>query len=618
MTQQSAGRESSNMVSETSRKRHRDPEDAQGPRVLNASPSPNPIDSTLPSTKKRRSTRSPDGESQETKLAQALLPSDQDSRLSVGASAPLKNIGGKSIDSREQSKVSEVRSQESGAKQRQDHGSRHLSKSSNQELREPQGIEDLKAKTVGNLPSFRRKNREDRGDVSRRDRNQYSAYDRRDQPRQRSRSPLDRRRVDRYTPPPRRSHSPGDRRRSRSPRRQSPGKRHREYQLRRSRSPSPIRRSLPAEQVRQRKRPGRGARVDAGNVQAWRQREEERERQQEREAQHTVQERGVQAISNQFYNSRPDWVKEKGRGWRTTGSQIKGIRSFNNWVKSTLIQKFSPGDAPSSGAEEGGWADAGNSIVDAQKAPLLVLDMGCGKGGDLGKWDKAPDRVGLYVGLDPAAESIQQANSRYAEMNGRRRTFEAHILVQDCFGDWIGNVPIIQQVGIDPDVGPGASMMSSRWGGGGGFDIVTMMFSMHYSFQNEAAARMMLRNAAGALKKGGRFIGVGPSSDALSEKVAAWHRQRKEKEEAAKAPGNNLGKQNGHDGIEDKEGHAAGSANTNELSWGNSIYKVVFSDWHATPEDGIFRPAYGHPYHFFLEEAVDVPEFVVPWEAFRA
>ena len=51
--------------------------------------------------------------------------------------------------------------------------------------------------------------------------------------------------------------------------------------------------------------------------------------------------------------------------------------------------------------------------------------------------------------------------------------------------------------------------------------------------------------------------------------------------------------------------------------WGNEIYRVRFPG--ETPEDGVFRPPYGWKYNFFLDEAVDqVPEYVVPWFAFRA
>ncbi|MDF3774617.1 hypothetical protein, partial [Enterobacter hormaechei] len=37
--------------------------------------------------------------------------------------------------------------------------------------------------------------------------------------------------------------------------------------------------------------------------------------------------------------------------------------------------------------------------------------------------------------------------------------------------------------------------------------------------ENEALARGMLRNVSGALKKGGKFIGVMPNSNVISEKV---------------------------------------------------------------------------------------------------
>lgn len=67
----------------------------------------------------------------------------------------------------------------------------------------------------------------------------------------------------------------------------------------------------------------------------------------------------------QHYNA----VPERGREWRSTESKIKGLRSLNNWIKSTLIQKFSRPEMP----------------VEHMK----VLDMACGKGGDLGKWEKA-------------------------------------------------------------------------------------------------------------------------------------------------------------------------------------------------------------------------------------
>jgi len=140
--------------------------------------------------------------------------------------------------------------------------------------------------------------------------------------------------------------------------------------------------------------------------------------------------------------------------------------------------------------------------------------------------------------------------------------------------------------------------MASRWGGGGGFDVVSMMFCMHYAFESEEKARGMLRNVAGSLKKGGRLLGVIPNSDVLSAKVKEFHDKRKEREK------------NGDDNEE-------GEVEEEVPEWGNSIYRVRFPG--KTPEDGIFRPPFGWRYSYFLEEAVEeVPEYVVPWEAFRA
>jgi mRNA (guanine-N7-)-methyltransferase len=327
----------------------------------------------------------------------------------------------------------------------------------------------------------------------------------------------------------------------------------------------------------------------------------------------------VHDVVKQHYNM----VPERGREWRQTDSKIKGLRSYNNWVKSSLIQKF---------------------IGDERN--LKILDIGCGKGGDLQKW-QASRKVELYVGCDPADVSINQAKERYKSMQKKsRRLFHADFFAKDCFGEWLGDIPIIRDVGIDPGVGPG-NAVSQRWGGGG-WDMVTMMFCMHYAFESEAKAKGMLRNVAGALKKGGRFIGCIPNSDILSAKVIEHH----------KANGTAPAETNGADDDDDRPAFASddeddwdpeksldspkpedtehadaakkadskdkgpkadqedGEIEESGFSFGNSIYRVKFSG--KTPPDGTFRPPYGWKYFYWLEEAVEAPEYVVPWEAFRA
>lgn len=361
------------------------------------------------------------------------------------------------------------------------------------------------------------------------------------------------------------------------------------------------------------KRPTGRSRLTDAEREDIRQRQLQREKEQ-RDAIEAQNARGIHDAVRQHYNA----VPERGRDWRRTDSRIKGLRSFNNWIKSTIIQKFSPNEDFTPGAQaHGGPPSKG----------LLVLDMGCGKGGDLGKWQQAPQPVDLYVGLDPADVSIGQARERFAQMASRGgggrggrggrggynsrpqpRLFHGEFAVQDCFGDTIEKVPIVREVGFDPSGGP------SRFGGGK-FDVVSMMFTMHYAFESELKARTMLKNVAGALKKGGRLIGCIPNSDVLSEHVEKFNARQAAKKKDAAIPQ--------VDGADGKPADApeVGEIDEGEVEetaeWGNDIYRVRFAG--KTPEDGVFRPPFGWKYNFFLHEAVEeVPEYVVPWEAFRA
>ncbi|KAM0355924.1 hypothetical protein ACHAPU_000313 [Fusarium lateritium] len=366
----------------------------------------------------------------------------------------------------------------------------------------------------------------------------------------------------------------------------------------------------PSEQPRKLKRPGARARISEAEREAIRQRQLDREREAAAdEAAEAEQERirNNSDLVRQHYNN----VPERGRDWRTRDSKIKGLRVFNNWIKSCIIQRYSPDEDHTPGSREAGRSSGKD---------LLVLDMGCGKGGDLNKWQQAPQPIQLYVGLDPADVSIEQARDRYRTLGSRGgrggrggqrrpppRLFDARFHVKDCFGDTIENLEIIQQVGFDP------SPMNRR-----GFDVVSMMFSMHYAFESEKNARNMLRNVAGALKKGGRFIGCIPNSDVLGERVrifneeAAAKRAAKKEEEENNGNGSTTPQETEPEDGELEEGEAEPTA-----EWGNSIYRVRFPD--KTPDDGVFRPAFGWKYNFFLDEAVEeVPEYVVPWEAFRA
>ncbi|GAA5826103.1 hypothetical protein JCM5353_008383 [Sporobolomyces roseus] len=233
------------------------------------------------------------------------------------------------------------------------------------------------------------------------------------------------------------------------------------------------------------------------------------------------------------YNARPNISRET-----RLESPIIGLKNFNNWIKSVLIAKFA--------RREG----------DNEQPRVKVLDLGCGKGGDLQKWMKAG--TDEYVGVDLAAVSVEQARSRWENMRGSR--FPAVFRTLDCFEESITEVLPPSEV-VRP------------------FDVVSMQFCMHYAFETEPKARQMLDNVSKYLRPGGIVIGTIPDASNLLEKLAQ---------------------------VPEDE---------TQLAYGNTVYGIKFDSREAPDPTSQF----GHRYTFFLQDAVEeVPEYVVYWDQFLA
>lgn len=190
-------------------------------------------------------------------------------------------------------------------------------------------------------------------------------------------------------------------------------------------------------------------------------------------------------------------------------SPIIGLKNFNNWIKSVLFANFCHPALASSPIVQ-------RPRSGAKKTPITrgkVLDMGCGKGGDLNKWAKA--HISEYVGLgeslsylrpvlkvtckthlptDVASVSIDQARQRYEGFRGPR--FEATFAACDCYSVSISTA-------LDP------AKLSTP------FDVVSMQFCMHYAFETEERARCMLDNVSRWLRPGGVFVGTIPNAGQL-------------------------------------------------------------------------------------------------------
>ncbi|TIA85539.1 hypothetical protein E3P99_03969 [Wallemia hederae] len=161
----------------------------------------------------------------------------------------------------------------------------------------------------------------------------------------------------------------------------------------------------------------------------------------------------------QYYNDRPDYGKDLRRK-----SPIFNLKNFNNWVKAVLIASFARFNPP----------------------PVArVLDIGCGKGGDLNKWTKS--NIIDYVGLDIAEISINQAKTRFKDM--RNKSFNTHFNTLDCFKE------------------PLEKAIPSQWLDSK-FNAVSCQFAMHYAFDSESSVRCLLENVTKYLQPGGTFIGT--------------------------------------------------------------------------------------------------------------
>ncbi|GAU31927.1 hypothetical protein TSUD_271120 [Trifolium subterraneum] len=247
-------------------------------------------------------------------------------------------------------------------------------------------------------------------------------------------------------------------------------------------------------------------------------------------------------------------------------SPIIHLKKLNNWIKSVLIQLYARrGDA--------------------------VLDLACGKGGDLIKWDKA--KIGYYVGIDiaegsasifmtwyqslsglslgflrrsrfrPAGlkrEGIKDCRTRYngdADHHQRRKkfSFPARLLCGDCY-----------EVRLDKVLADDAP-----------FDICSCQFALHYSWSTEARARRALANVSALLRPGGIFIGTMPDANVIIKK------------------------------LREAEG----------LTFGNSVYWIRFDEEYSDKKFKASNP-FGIEYTFHLEDAVDCPEWIVPFHVFKS
>lgn len=126
------------------------------------------------------------------------------------------------------------------------------------------------------------------------------------------------------------------------------------------------------------------------------------------------------------------------------------LKTYHNTIKRHLIRKF------------------------ASKASS-VLDIGCGRGGDLAKWNAAG--IERVLGIDISPLEIEEASRRY-----REGSFRTQCTFRLC-----------------------ADLATAPWCFGM-HDVITCMFAFHYFCASETMVDHVFRNMSASIKHGGYVI----------------------------------------------------------------------------------------------------------------
>lgn len=150
-----------------------------------------------------------------------------------------------------------------------------------------------------------------------------------------------------------------------------------------------------------------------------------------------------------------------------------------------------------------------------------LLDIACGKGGDMGKWIDA--NVGFVLGIDINNDNIRgaadSACSRYINSKNRRTNVpnmafmvaDAKDNIQDPLSynndfDKVISRSVFEGIDNLPEAREYSLLNKISGIGATGFDVVEIMFAIHYSFKNRETFEGLMTNIVENIKPGGIFM----------------------------------------------------------------------------------------------------------------
>ena len=169
----------------------------------------------------------------------------------------------------------------------------------------------------------------------------------------------------------------------------------------------------------------------------------------------------------------------------------KIMRSYHNWVKSILLYTYCNGIKENK---------------DGKFHKTSVLDIGCGRGGDIQKFYHA--RVGDYVGIDNDYEglfaSTESAVSRYNYLKSKFPDYGKMVFIQAD-----GSLPLksdVQSKRLNNMTQDNKNNIDKYFDGKKKYDVITSMFAIHYLFTNQESIDNLITNINTYLKPGGFIV----------------------------------------------------------------------------------------------------------------
>ena len=168
----------------------------------------------------------------------------------------------------------------------------------------------------------------------------------------------------------------------------------------------------------------------------------------------------------------------------------KKMRQFHNWIKSILIYTY---------------CSESKEFKNSKSEKKSVLDIGCGRGGDIEKWFHA--RIKELVGIDPDYYNMFSSTvGAIARYNERKKVFP-----QFYKATWIqaNGAALLnsdaQKIKFPNMTNDNYSLIDKTFKNKQ-FDIISSQFAIHYLFDSPESVNNLVENIKNQLKLGGYVI----------------------------------------------------------------------------------------------------------------